>query len=828
MYTRELIDIQHELEAEMRGAAITRFHNRHDLAAEKKFFGESTAGTAILRQIVQPFSDAISKWTEEALTGATGRRSTAALMVKEFDDTDAMAYIFAKSVINAVPMLQNKGGTASRTGVVLTSTNAVHDELRLRWFHKNQSFIFRRIMKQCDTRNLPRARRKAVFLKEFKRRQIEWVADNWHTKNRVHLGMRLLEIFREVTGMINLAEIRMSNGKRRAIVEATPEMMEMLKERLAKFEHMFPIFYPMVVKPNPWTNDDLIGSAYLTNNVQPYKLIKRSNMNYIREMENTDLSVTINAVNALQETPWRVNTEMLEALRWVFDNSLQVDKLPPANDLPMPPILHANATDEQRKKNSMACAMVHNQNRKFVSKRLTLLQVLQLADKFKGFNELYFPHDLCSRGRAYPKPHYLNPQGPAYVRSLLEFSEGKPVETEEQVEYIAIVGANAWGHDKLPMKERIQWVWDNEDMFVQIADDWKSDRRWMDADSPFEFLRFCLEWRGLNETGVGHYSHMPINFDATCSGLQHFSALLKDREGGFNVNLTGHAERQDIYGAVAKKAKAKIEADLDCKDKGTLARAALELKVDRKLCKRPVMIVPYSGTFKACMRYVQEHYDEMQDSGVAIPISDEQVSVRLVPYVARKVWDSISETVIAAREAMDWITKIARLVTKNENPLPFMWSTPTGFVVQQAKFRMDRHQVQTLLDGRMLKVEYLTDSKELDANKNAQSLSPNYIHSMDAAHLQMTINKALDSGRDMSFCMIHDSFGVHATDMDYFLHQCIKPSFYEMYSGGNVLQKFLDEMTPLIPEKSRKNIPEIPQLGDLDISEVLNSEFFFS
>ena len=827
MYTRELIETQHLLEEEMRGAAITRFHTRHNKALEKKFFGETAAGMTILKQLVQPFADAINAWTDEALTGATGRRSTAALLVREFDDTDAMAYIFAKSVINAVPMLQNKAGTASRTGVVLTSTNAIHDELRLRWFNKNHNLIFRRIMKDCDTRNLVRQRRKELYKKEFTRRQIEWVADNWHTKNRVHLGMRLLEIFKEVTGMIKFSEVRMSNGKRRAIVEATPEMIEMLKDRLERCEHMFPIFYPMVVKPRPWTNDMLVGSSYLTNNVQPYKLIKRAKMNYLRELENTDISVTLNAVNALQETPWRVNTEMLEALRWVYDNSLQVDKLPPADDLPLPPMPPKIDDDKVRKQNAAACAHVHNQNRKFVSKRLALLQVMQLADKFKDFEELFFPHDLCSRGRAYPKPHFLNPQGPAYVRSLLEFSEGKPIETEEQVEYIAIVGANAWGHDKLPMKERIQWVWDNEDMFVQIADNWKEDRRWFDADSPFEFLRFCLEWRGLNDTGVGYYSHMPINFDATCSGLQHFSALLKDRTGGFNVNLTACEERQDIYGAVAKKAKASIEADLNG-EKAVLAKAALELKVDRKLCKRPVMIVPYSGTFKACMRYVQEHYDEMRDAGVKMPLRDDDTAYRLVPYVARKVWDSISETVVAAREAMDWITKIARLVTKNENPLPFMWSTPTGFVVQQAKYRMDRHSVQTMIDGRMLKVEFLTDSKVLDANKNAQSLSPNFIHSMDAAHLQITINKALQRGRDMSFCMIHDSFGVHAADMDVFLNDCIKPSFYEMYKDGNVLQKFLDEVMPLIPEKSRDKIPPLPQLGDLDVSEVLRSEFFFS
>ena len=827
MYTRELIETQEDLEREMRGNAVSRFHHRHNRAVEKRFLGESVIGTTILRSIITPFSKAIDEWVAESLNGKAGRRNMAAVMVKEFNDTDAMAYIFAKHVINSVPLLQNKNGTASRTGIVLTCTQAIHDELRLRWFEENSRVIYKRIMKECDTRNMPRARRRENYQKHFRYMQLEWQAENWNTVNRVRLGMKLLELLRNVTGMIKIGEVRMSNGKRRAIVEATPEMIELVKKKMDNMEDMFPIYYPMVVKPRPWSNDQLIGSSYITNNVQPYKLIKRAKVNYLKELETTDITVTINAVNALQETPWRVNHEMLEALRFVYENSLQIDKLPPADDLPLPPTppnLEKGSVEYQR--NMAACAQVHQTNRKFISKRLTLLQVMGLAERFKQFPEIYFPHDLCSRGRAYPKPQYLNPQGPAYVRSLLEFADGKPVETMEQVEYIAIVGANAYGHDKLPLKERIQWAWDNEDMFVQIADNWREDLRWTEADSPFEFLRFCLEWRGLNDEGVGYISHLPINFDATCSGLQHFSALLKDKVGGFNVNLTSHPERQDIYGAVAAEAKRRIEADLNDPEKAALARAALELKVDRKLTKRPVMIVPYSGTFKACMRYVTDHYMELKENGVAMPLPDDDIPFKLVPYVSRHVWDSISETVVAARQAMDWITKVARLVTKNDRPLPFMWSTPTGFVVQQARYKMDHHLVQTRFDGRMLKVEYLTDSKILDVNKNAQSLSPNFIHSMDAAHLQLTINKAQKSGRDMSFSMIHDSFGVHAADMDYFLNECIKPCFYEMYKDGTVLEKFFEEIKPLIPEG--EDIPPIPQLGELDVSEVLRSEFFFS
>jgi len=51
--------------------------------------------------------------------------------------------------------------------------------------------------------------------------------------------------------------------------------------------------------------------------------------------------------------------------------------------------------------------------------------------------------------------------------------------------------------------------------------------------NPFMALRGALEWAGLCNYGTGYVSHMPVHFDATCSGLQHFSALLRDEEGAF-------------------------------------------------------------------------------------------------------------------------------------------------------------------------------------------------------------------------------------------------------------------------------------------------------
>ena len=53
-------------------------------------------------------------------------------------------------------------------------------------------------------------------------------------------------------------------------------------------------------------------------------------------------------------------------------------------------------------------------------------------------------------------------------------------------------------------------------------------------------------------------------------------------------------------------------------------------------------------------------------------------------------------------------------------------------MVQQAKYDEKTRRVETYLDGKMSKLSIVDRTNKLDARKMGQSLSPNYIHSMDA------------------------------------------------------------------------------------------------
>ena len=95
------------------------------------------------------------------------------------------------------------------------------------------------------------------------------------------------------------------------------------------------------------------------------------------------------------------------------------------------------------------------------------------------------------------------------------------------------------------------------------------------------------------------------------------------------------------------------------------------------------------------------------------------------------------------------------------------------------------------------------------------SISPNFIHSLDATHLCMVAEKMRDAGLQM--VGIHDSFGTHPADVDQ-MHQFIREAFVELYTEYDPLQMFLDGI---------QQEAELPPKGNFELPHIMESEFFF-
>jgi hypothetical protein len=93
--------------------------------------------------------------------------------------------------------------------------------------------------------------------------------------------------------------------------------------------------------------------------------------------------------------------------------------------------------------------------------------------------------------------------------------------------------------------------------------------------------------------------------------------MLRDPVGGAATNLVPAERPQDIYGKVAEQVTKRLQETVYVDHTGDYtamgperdmipyAHKWLDFGIDRKITKRPVMVLPYGGTFTSCRGYVR-------------------------------------------------------------------------------------------------------------------------------------------------------------------------------------------------------------------------------
>lgn len=429
----------------------------------------------------------------------------------------------------------------------------------------------------------------------------------------------------------------------------------------------------------------------------------------------------------------------------------------------------------------------------------------------------WFPMYFDSRGRWYYRG-LPNPQGSDLAKAVLHLHRKKKLGARG-VFWLKVHIANSYGFDKERMQDRARWTEQNWDRIQAALDAPEDNAEVWGKDAPWCMFAAAWELRAALSTGrpEEYETGIPVHMDATCSGLQHFSALLRDPVGGLYVNLVDHAKcgpKQDIYGRVAYAALAMIKRDTESLDEDvkTLAEWCLRVGISRALAKKPVMTYVYGAT----LRGTAEHIETMLGKEILAEVGevwlDEGKTFEHCMYIAKKLFQGIAVAVPAASSAMHWLREIAK---QQPDGSRMTWHTPTGFWVQ--------HDYQDFTDSKVrlnacgvvqVMVREWNEGTRAHAMQNA--ISPNFVHALDASHLTLVANSMAADGLDM--VAIHDSFGTHPCDVDA-MHSHIRLEFNILYSRPNLLSEFLWEVG---------GIGEPPQRGSLDLRDVLDSEFMFS
>tara|TARA_R110000772_G_scaffold34376_3_gene83418 strand:- start:6078 stop:7721 length:1644 start_codon:yes stop_codon:yes gene_type:complete len=542
---------------------------------------------------------------------------------------------------------------------------------------------------------------------------------------------------------------------------------------------------------------------------------------HLAMLDKQDLTQEFNCLNALQDTEWRINTNVLSVIRNLWDNGQEWGKLPAKEDIPLPSYNFNKEPDQMsederqefrawsRKRNA-----IYSTNNRSVSKRIQVERTLQIAEQYAKYDRFYYVWQNDFRSRKYASSTFLSPQSADWSKSLLEFGEAQPINNWEDARWLCIHGANLYGNDKITLDSREEWAWSYAEEAHKIVADPYNYQAWLEADKPFQFLSWCHEMSNLVKQGWGYETRLPCAADGSCNGLQHLSAILRDEAGGRATNLVPSELPQDIYTQVAEAATASIRAE------GTeLGRLCLEFGIDRKLAKRPVMIVPYSGTRHSCRGYIQEAIEDRIKEGTPNVFGDDLFQPS--NYLAGHIWSAISDVIVSARKVMDYIKSVGDVYSEHNKHME--WVTPTGWVVLQKYSQTQQKRIKTHINGDVVSMSFPKDKELVHRQRTGLGASPNFIHSLDAAAMTKTINNAYKKGIQ-DFAMVHDSYGTHSNKMP-LMSEVLREEFVNMYEQHDVLTELRQHA---ITTLGTEDVPLPPACGSLDLRNVLKSDYFFA
>lgn len=568
---------------------------------------------------------------------------------------------------------------------------------------------------------------------------------------------------------------------------------------------------PLIYKPASWLDVNI--GAYYSN---PSVLVKyEDNTYHERALKHSDLHKVYDVVNYLSFVPWQINKRVLSVVESIWDKGGKAPYMPARYYVEegkfTSKIFHREET--MRTKEKLAIQEEIQKSYDMISLRSDFMLKLQVAKSFKDINKIYFPQQLDFRGRAYPIPPHLNHIGNDLCRALLVFADKKPLGARG-LRWLKIHLANKMGKDKLPVDDRVAYVDDNMALIERILKDPVANREWESFDDGWQALGIMFELDSALKTRdpLSYVTGIPVHQDGTCNGLQHYAALGRDYNGGFEVNLVNRDRPGDVYTRVCNLVITKLEKEIEtnAEEKADLAKILKEV-VKRKIVKQTVMTTVYGVTFIGAKDQIKKQLKEY--------ISDPETLSKASMYLAKLTLQCVGDLFDRAHEIKSWLVKSAEQISKLNEPVS--WFTPLGLPVSQPYRNDDMVMVLEAFNTSDLKINESTEDAKVQVSKQKAAFPPNFIHSMDSTHMMMTAMRMRDS--KLNFASVHDSFWTHPSDLDV-MNRYLREEFVELYSMP-LLENLKESFETRFPSLK---FDAIPGKGKLDLKEVLNSTYFFS
>ena len=779
--TEAQIEEQLEWERHAKTQGLSRLHQQTAKLEAQDYASASIYGIASIDTILPRVIAEIERTTERIRRGQAGAHFKEIQQHLTDIEAAACAAITLKVIFDKVFSLKDDANLYSN---ICDGIGAgIEQECQMRWYEEKVPGLLHVLKQQYWHESKGTPQKLSVIRLMMNRQGIVW--PRWDRDVRVRLGNWLLDCVCTVSGWFEPMLQRVGRKTNKLIVPSAA-FMDAKDEIMANAELFAPLAWPMLVPPRDWSNDKA-GGYYLNEIMLGHDMVRKSK---VARIQGEDF---ISFLNKIQKVAYRLNPFVIEVAETLYARGIAVGKFIPIVEVPLPPKpVDIADNKEARQGYKRAAAHVMDKNAQAFKKSCRTRMTMDAVSKYKERERFFLPWSADYRGRVYPIPAFLTPQDTDFGKSLLQFADAAFI-TNDCVEWIKFQVATTFGLDKAPIRERLDWVDDNEAHIIRVATDPIGNiGDWEGVEEPWLFLAACEEYYATCIVCTRHATRLPIAVDATCSGVQILAGLARDASAARLVNVLPGDKPQDAYKAVAEAAMPNIPA-------------RLQACTDRKVTKRTVMTLPYNSKPFSNRSYIREAYDEKDECDP--PITKEELT-----QVVSAVRQAMREVLPGVMDVMEWIEReVAKVIKAGATHIE--WVTPSGFVVYQKLNKKEVEKLKLKLLGNVSWCSVATgDTDEVNLQKHKNTTSPNLIHSLDASLLCLATLKF-----DAPIALIHDSVLCRATDMGC-LSYLIRETYMYMFAEHDYLRDWAKQIGATT---------EPPIIDTLEPESVIESTYFF-
>jgi DNA-directed RNA polymerase, mitochondrial len=611
-----------------------------------------------------------------------------------------------------------------------------------------------------------------------------------------------------------------------------------------------PTLLPDVRPPEPWSDvwrrgGDGDWAQFSLVNRAPSRRALRKAMGISRGLRG-NMSIVLDAINALETVPWSINTDVFHV----------VSRMPPLPE-PAPPWLAKLLANNDGVLPSWLQRKIMDENDEahdfFASIDELMsweLDMALAAEAIKRGNRFFVPHRLDYRGRIYSTTLLSYQRGDS-LRGLFAFADPVPIGEHGLLELKCYVAGKAKAGRSLSSQQRVAWVDEHYDEIRRVGETVLSGDIPTIPDAfgdPVQYMAACTELVKANGDPDFRTS-LPISFDATCSGLQHLTALTGSEDGKW-VNLAESDIAQDLYAAVAEKANAlmtkrywvkyrtgtnrkgeakykretfgtKDEADNFVATVDAVKSGYVDIDIDRDIAKQPASTFYYGATRFGMIKQIRKALKEKYGKQSKRSFRDEAAVISSTIYAA------VEDAVPAATQVYEFMSELAGIYADHGKYMK--WTAPTGFQVINLGHG-DKSAAKTIggrLAGRRKRTKLITDETQPDKESVMRCAAPNLIHSMDAALAAMVVTAAAEEDyfyqAGIPMAIVHDCFAAPAPRAGR-LRDIVHHQMFALYNPNNMLQQIYEAAVRDLPNVE---IPKPPPVGSFTAIGVKRNFFAF-